>query len=483
MNNDNRMNRSKYVRNRGVENSNRLMWGLLAAFLLAALATAYLTFIFVRSVFASFASPGDDKPALVAAPPKATAVPIDPRDLVRPMQPDGRPAALPWDKNSRVTILFMGLDHRDEDDGSSASRTDTLILFTMDPETRSAGMLSLPRDLWVNIPGYNYGKINTAYFLGEAYGEPGGGPGLAIRTVEEFLGLPINFYAQVDFFAFERFIDELGGLEIDVPIAMSIDPVGPNNTIYLEPGLQMLDGAASLAYARARNTAGNDFDRADRQQQVIMAMRSRILSLNMLPRLLEKSPILYHQLSSGIHSNLNLEQVIAMAWIAIQIPEENIKRGVIGFDQVVQEYTFDGQDVLRPLPDEVRLLRDEILTFSGPIAPAPLPTEVAGNPVELRQAEGARVAVFNGTYTAGLGARTTDYLAGNDITVVQTDNAQDVYDLTTLINYSGKIHTQQYLVELLNVQPSQVFNSFDPNSSVDIAVFLGADWAENNSIP
>jgi polyisoprenyl-teichoic acid--peptidoglycan teichoic acid transferase len=264
---------------------------------------------------------------------------------------------------------------------------------------------------------------------------------------------------------------------------MSVDPIGPNNTVYLEPGLQVLDGASSLAYARARNTAGNDFDRAERQQQVIMAMRNRILNLNMLPKLLEKSPVLYYQLSSGIHSNLSLEQVIAMAWIAVQIPEENIKRGVIGFDQVVQEYTFDGQDVLRPLPAEVRLLRDEILTVSGPVLPAPLPTEVAGDPEELRQAEAARVAVFNGTYTAGLAARTTDYLSSRGLTIVQTDNAQDVYEFTTIINYSGKIHTQQYLADLLNVQPSQVFSSFDPNSYVDIAVFLGTDWAENNSIP
>jgi polyisoprenyl-teichoic acid--peptidoglycan teichoic acid transferase len=476
-------NRSRFVRNRGAESSNRLMWGLLAAFMLAALITAYLTFVFVRSVVASFSTKEPGQAVLAEAPPpSAASVPIDPRDLTRPMQENG-PAPLPWDKNSRVTILFMGLDYRDWEDGSGPSRTDTLILFTMDPQSRTAGMLSLPRDLWVNIPGYNYAKINTAYFLGEAYDEPGGGPGLALRTVEEFLGLPIHFYAQVDFFAFEKFIDELGGLEIDVPEPITVDPIGPGNTVHLEAGRQTLDGKVVLAYARARNTAGNDFDRADRQQQVIMAMRNQILSLNMLPKLLEKSPILYHQLSSSIHTNLNLEQVIAIAWTALQIPEESIKRGVIGFDQVVQEYTFDGQDVLRPIPTEIRLLRDEILSAEGPIEPAPLPTEVAGDPEQLRQAENARVSVMNGTYTAGLAARTTTYLTNNGVAVIQTDNAQTLYDYTTIINYSGKIYSQQYLVDLLNVQPSQVFSSFDPNASVDIAVFLGQDWAENNYLP
>ena len=87
----------------------------------------------------------------------------------------------------------------------------------MDAATNTAGILSLPRDLWVNIPGYGYGKINTAYYLGDAYDEPGGGPGLAIATVEDFLGVPINYYAQIDFSAFERFIDEIGGIEIEVP--------------------------------------------------------------------------------------------------------------------------------------------------------------------------------------------------------------------------------------------------------------------------
>jgi polyisoprenyl-teichoic acid--peptidoglycan teichoic acid transferase len=400
------------------------------------------------------------------------------------MQTDG-PAPRPWNKNSGCPSCSWAWTTAPAKT-TGPSRTDTLILFHHGPRNAHSGHALLPRDLWVNIPGYNYGKINTAYFLGEGYQEPGGGPGLAIRTVEEFLGIPIHFYAQVDFFAFEKFIDELGGLEIDVPYEISVDPVGPNNTVYLQPGRQMIDGAVALAYARARNTAGNDFDRADRQQQVIMAMRSRILSLDMLPRLLEKSPILYHQLSSGIHTNLNLEQIISIAWTAVQIPEGGIKQGVIGYDQVVQEYTWDGQDVLRPIPDEVRLLRDEILTADGPVLPAAptvLPTEVAGDPEQLRQEENARVAVMNGTYTAGLAARTTDYLSGRGVAIVETDNAQALYEYTTIINYSGKIHTQQYLMELLNVQPSQVFSSFDPNASIDIAVFLGQDWAENNSIP
>jgi len=70
--------------------------------------------------------------------------------------------------------------------------------------------------MWVAIPGFQHGKINTAYYLGDAYKLPGGGPGLAVDTVEQFLGVPINFYAQIDFQAFIRFIDEIGGVKINI---------------------------------------------------------------------------------------------------------------------------------------------------------------------------------------------------------------------------------------------------------------------------
>jgi polyisoprenyl-teichoic acid--peptidoglycan teichoic acid transferase len=473
------MNQTRFVRDRNRE-TNRLVWGLLAAFLIATLVTAYLTFLFVKSIVASRREPDEPPPAAGVTEEVAT-IPLDPQDINVPLQSSG-PEGKGWDGKTRVTVLLLGLDHRDWEDGNGPARTDTMILLTLDPETRSAGMLSIPRDLWVNIPGYDSAKINTAYFLGEAYQVPGGGPGLAIETVEELLDIPINFYAQIDFLAFERFIDEIGGIEVDVPYALTVDPIGPGNTVDLPSGLQKLNGPTALAYARARNTAGNDFDRAQRQQQVIMAIRDQILNLNILPKLIEKSPILYKQLASGIHTNMNLEQIIHIAWIASQIQPDAIKRGAIGLDQATSTYSWDGQDILQPDPVAIRLLRDEILSASGPVLPV-APTQVSVDPVALREAEQARVSIYNGTQTPGLAARTREYLMDNDVNVVLTDNAETLYDFTTVIDYTGKIYTQQYLVELLNVQPSQVFSSFDPNSKVDIAVFLGRDWAADNPMP
>ncbi len=101
-----------------------------------------------------------------------------------------------------MTIMLVGLDYRDWLANQGPSRSDTMILLTIDPVSKTAGMLSIPRDMWVDIPGFGYSKINNAYAWGELYKLPGGGPGLAMKTVENFLGIPIQYYAQVDFSAF-----------------------------------------------------------------------------------------------------------------------------------------------------------------------------------------------------------------------------------------------------------------------------------------
>ena len=235
-----------------------------------------------------------------------------------PSAPVIEPELETWDGAGRVTILLLGLDFRDWSEDRDYSRSDTMILLTLDPLTRTAGILSIPRDLWVSIPGFKHNKINTAYFSGEAHKLPGGGPGLAVKTVEELLGVPINFYAQIDFAAFVRFIDEVEGVKIDVPEPITIDLLGggPKTKKKLDAGEQVLPGEWALAYARARNTEGGDFDRAFRQQQVILGIRDRVLDFQLLPVLLGKADILYQELSSGILSNLSLDQFIILAFLA-----------------------------------------------------------------------------------------------------------------------------------------------------------------------
>ena len=456
---------------------NPVLWGLIAIFLITLSATVYLTYSVVRDATAARYNPNNPPALSITEPPLANQPEVN---INSPLQAENGPAALPWDGANRVTILVMGLDYRDWE-GEGPSRTDTMMLLTMDPVSRTAGILSIPRDLWVNIPGFDYGKINTAYYLGELYNLPGGGPGLAIQTVEGLLGVDINYYAQVDFSAFENFIDQIGGVEVDVPYEITVDPIGPHNTVTLPQGVQHLDGPTALAYARNRETFGADFDRADRQQQVVMAIFDQITSLGTLPKLIANSPTIYNNLRYGIHTNLNLKETISLAWTAAQISRENIKRGLIGPNETSRSFSPDGLDILLPDIDAVRAVRDQV--FSTTSGAAPAATVYISNPEELRQAENATVSVLNATIIPGLASQTTDYLANQGINVTVTGNAEEKSDTTVIIDYTGKPYTVQYLVELLNIQANSIYSRYDPNSQTDIAILLGTDWAENNSMP
>jgi hypothetical protein len=298
-----------------------------------------------------------------------------------------------------------------------------------------------------------------------------------METVEELLGVPIDYYAQIDFSAFVRFIDEIDGVKIDIKERIAVDPLGDNNNKTLKPGVQTLPGDLALAYARARKTEGGDFDRAQRQQQVVLGIRDRVLSFNMLPTLLSKAPILYQELSAGINTNLNLEQAIQLTWLASQIPEESITRGVIGPpEQVLLVKSPDGDDVLKPIADKIRALRDEIFfsseTLYSPTANMPLE--------ELVAAEAAKISVLNGTSTPGLAALTTEYLQGQNISVIETGNGDQLYPNTSLYDYTGKPYTMKYLVEKMNISENRIFSRYDPTSNIDLVIIVGTDWAATN---
>ena len=374
----------------------------------------------------------------------------------------------------------MGLDYRDWQAGEGPPRTDTMILFTVDPIHRTAGILSIPRDLWVNIPGFEYGRINTAYQLGEAYQIPGGGPALAAQTVEELLGVPVDYYAQVDFGTFVRFIDEIGGIKVEFPETIKLDPLGDGNTKRFKPGVYTLPGDLALAYARLRKTEGGDFDRAQRQQQVIMGIRTQILNHKLLPTMISKAPVLYNELSTGIRTNLSLDQSIRLAWLASQIPEESIKRGAIDAGQVSFAKSPDGtQDVLKPITEKIRALRDEVFSQANPASPIAASLDIA----ELVKQENARVQVLNGSSSPGLAARTSDYLKSQGINVVETGNAEQYSTNTQITFYTGKPYTLKYLVDLMKINQFHIRHFFDPNNPADIVITVGDDWAASNSMP
>ncbi len=394
-----------------------------------------------------------------------------------PSAPQIEPSLAPWDGASRVTILLLGLDYRDWEAGTDYSRSDTMILLTLDPLTHTAGVLSIPRDMWVAIPGFQHGKINTAYYLGDAYKLPGGGPGLAVKTVEQFLGVPINFYAQIDFKAFVRFIDEIGGVKVNVPAPITVDLLGDGYRTLkkLKPGVQVFPGKIALAYARARHTEGGDFDRAERQQQVILGIRDRILSFDMLPILIKRRESLYQELSTGVHTNLSLDQAVQLALMASQVPNEEIKRGVIGQGYVLFGESPDKLSILIPLPDKIHALRDEIFTASSALGPL-----TPGSDQERMVAEQARISVVNQSGTAGLAERTSQFLSSQGANVANSGDAPQNLTLTTIIDHSGKPFTTKYLVDLMGITPGKIIFDEKSGSPVDIELLLGNDWARKS---
>ena len=199
------------------------------------------------------------------------------------------------------SILLLGIDRRADETGPT--RSDSMILLGSQAEGGGAALLSIPRDLWVNIPGVGDQRINTALFFGHDPDDPHAGPQLAARTVRQELRRPVDRYLLLDFATFVRAVDAMGGIEVDVP-APIVDTEYPTpdygvTTIRFDPGPQAMDGERALVYVRTRHSDG-DFSRSVRQLQVLQALAAKAVQPASWPRL----PELYRVLNEGVVTNL-----------------------------------------------------------------------------------------------------------------------------------------------------------------------------------
>ncbi|HLA42926.1 MAG TPA: LCP family protein [Aggregatilineales bacterium] len=254
-----------------------------------------------------------------------------------------------WDGQERFTILLMGLDKRPGESGS-AFRTDSMMLVSLDPRTNSIGILSIPRDLYVEVPYQGLHRVNAAYVIGELE-QPGGGPTAAMQAVQYNFGIRVNEFMTVDFQSVIAIIDAIGGIDIEVPSEIT-DYSYPTmdygtETFHVDAGWQNMDGTTALKYARTRH-ASDDIDRASRQQQVVYAVRDRVTSLGMVDDLIVQAPFLYGQLRSGINTGLSLDQMIELALWAQDVPRENIHNGVVSWEYLSGYQTPTGGSVLVP---------------------------------------------------------------------------------------------------------------------------------------
>jgi LCP family protein required for cell wall assembly len=411
----------------------------------------------------------DDKKT---APSTLTPEPPEPEDVRYPT----------WDGGSRVNILFVGLRADDPTDGGCPFCTDTLILLTVDPMTKTAGMLSIPRDMWVNIPGFGYSRINTAWTLGRGSKLPGGGPALAMKTISHFIGVPVDYYVQVDFDTFVDIINLIGGVDVYNDETIVLDPMAHGKDFPKVKltccGMRHLNGREALAYARCRHIEqgckDGDIGRAKRQQKVIFAIRDKVLSPENFPKLLAQAPQLYNTFSAGIHTNMSLEDAIKLAVMVRDIPRESIRNGVIDHSMIAfGRVILGGQNasIMKPIPDKIRELRDEIFTASGPTSPM-----AQGQPISLMLADDARVRLLNGTSTLRLETRTRNYLSQRGIRVTEVGETK-LYSRTTIVLYSPKLYALRFLLDIFDITRSaQILIKPDPSQTVDIEIWLGNDW-------
>jgi polyisoprenyl-teichoic acid--peptidoglycan teichoic acid transferase len=380
-----------------------------------------------------------------------------------------------WGGRERLTVLVLGVDEREQESGPW--RTDTMMLLTIDPTYRQAGALSIPRDLWVPIPGHRDGRINTAHFLGDLYNHPRGGPGLAVETVEYNLGIPIDYYVRVNFQAFVSLVDQIGGIDVYVEQTIN-DPLYPDHAygydpLYIEAGWHHFNGEMALKYARTRH-GSSDFDRARRQQQVMMSILDRTTTYELLPQLARTAPQIYETIQASVTTDLALDQILALANLAVSVPKEEIRLGVIDQTATQPWVTPDGAQVLVPLRDRMREVRDYVFTTMAPIAEeASAPTI----PVPTPTPEVATIAVLNGTTREGLATTTADWLRAEGFDVTRIGNAdRQTYAATQVVQHGDKPLTLARLLTTLGLPRAAVVAGSSPDGAQDIVLVLGQDF-------
>ena len=274
----------------------------------------------------------------------------------------------PVANNGRLTILLMGIDTR-SNTISDPSRTDVITLITIDPISNTAALLSIPRDLYVPLPNLNMqDRINTAYFYGQYYKVPGGAAAYAMQTIGWNLGIPINKYAIIDFEGFKKVVDAVGGVDIDVPHEI-IDDAYPTpdygtERLDIPAGRVHMDGDLALKYVRTRH-GDSDFGRLQRQQQVMLAIRDKALSIGSIG----KVPETLNAVGDSLETDLSLPEILALAKKWAAIPRENIQTYRID-ETLTQPYvTPQGGEVLPPLRDKIAALVAEFLGQTAPPQP------------------------------------------------------------------------------------------------------------------
>jgi LCP family protein required for cell wall assembly len=357
----------------------------------------------------------------------------------------------PWNGQDRLNVLVLGIDSRGV--AADTMNTDTMIVLSLDPVNRTAAMLSVPRDTLVSIPGHGSEKVNSAFALG--------GPELAQATIEGLLGIRINSYALINFDAFTKIVDSVGGALVDVkrPIRDEAYPTADFGVerLNIQAGPQLMPGNIALTYARSRHDS-NDFSRARRQQDVIAAIRARLAADGMLARL----PGIVNDVGSAVETNFDPANILPLAGLGGGIPSSDIKSEVLlpcGADAPHCELTEDNSPLGYYLvPDKAKI--------------ANLVAELFYDPRVRR--EGARIEVRGTTAKSTAAQDVADRLAARAFGVASvTTGASGRSEI--LVKNGGKRYTADQLSQQLSGIPVRDASSSEL-SDADIVVVVGSDF-------
>lgn len=336
---------------------------------------------------------------------------------------------------NRVNILIVGCDEIE-----NHGRADTIVFLSISPKTKDVLILSIPRDIRVEIPGRGMDKINHAYAFG--------GEKLISKTVSSFLDLPIHFYAVADFKGFVNIIGELGGVEIDIEKEMHYVDKAGGVEINLYPGKQILDGAKALQYIRFRHDKLGDLGRIKRQQKLALAVIEKMMNFDSITKI----PQISEEMKGYIETDIKVQDAIALANLFKGINQEKYKVETVQGEPVY----IEGISYLEPDVEEVRQ-RVKSLIYS--------------------KNSGMKVDVLNGNAMTGIAHKIAKDLELQGFEIVNLGNADNFnYEKTKIIVYSKEVNLNNEFKELFN--DFEIVKEYQTNAKLDLVVILGKDMDE-----
>lgn len=357
---------------------------------------------------------------------------------------------LDGEDGDRINVLILGIGGAGHD---GPELTDTIILSSVRPSTGEVGMLSIPRDLSVPIPGYGWRKINSV----NAYGEqdnPGHGAELASQSISEIFDQPIPYWVKVDFRGFEEFIDAIGGVDVNIersfddPTYPIDDDLGSTIALSFTAGEQHLDGATALQYVRSRhgnNGEGSDFARAARQQKVILSIKKKVLSAGTLLNPARLTRII-DTLKGNIQTNIGTWEILRLANVADLFVGQNISNNVLTTapGSPLYDTYVNGAYVILPRNNDWTPLQTIAKNIFDP--------EAVQHVTSFAPERDITIEIQNATNIPGLASATADHLSAQGFTIASFGNTNGstrersiIYDLSGGAHHTELIALQDYL--------------------------------------